>query len=194
MAIFLSNKIKGAKDAGAIGFDSITEWSVDESAKVSSNPVENGADVTDNYSLEPTQVSFSGVVSPWNFTGKGTDNTPEEFIRKMQNIKQEGTPVDIFLSDDLQPISSCLITSFTYQRTAAEGQSIKINLTAQQIRKVSRGEAVLLDDLALAPDVSEQGQGSQDGGDAPTQRNTYVLSTLDSGIRVVTANQGSILE
>ena len=194
MTIFLSNNIKGAKDEGAIGFDAVMEWSVEESARVSSHPVEEGSDVSDNYSEEPVKVSFSGVITPWDFTGKGVQENPEEFIRKLQKAKKDSSPFDIFLSDDLQPITSCLITRFNYQRTAKEGKSILVDIEAQQVKITSSAEETSIDDLALSDDVKEQGQGGVDGGDGTPQKLTYFGSTINSGVKVVTFGTGSIAD
>ena len=180
MAIFLSNKVQGADAVGAIGFDAVEEWTVKESSTVSTEPVQDGSNQSDNYYENPTTADFSGVVTPWNFAGKGTNLTPEEFIRTVQAAKASKEPFDAFLSDDLQPIPSVLITDFTYGRTSDEGRSIKITMTVQQVLKAQKATAVNLNDLNLAPEISQQGQDKVNNGDSQTKVSNTTL--VDLGI------------
>lgn len=186
MTIFLSNKIQGAGGVGAIGFDAITDWEVKESSKVSTEPVQDGSNVADNYFDDPIVASFSGVVTPWNFAGKGTKSTPEEFIRQVQLAKKSKTPFDVFLAKDLQPITNCLITDFSYSREAEVGDSIKITMSVQQIIKATKATEVDLNDLNLAPEVAEQGQDSTDNGDSQTKKYTVAVDRADAFVKVVT--------
>lgn len=189
-AIFLANNLQGARDSDAITLDAVENFTVTENAKITSHPVEDGTTTSDHYFLEPTTASFSGVISPWNFTGQGTDATPEEFIRSVKRNLVGKVAFDLFLSDDLQSIPSCLITKFEYRRSASEGKSILVDVDVQQIQIVRRARQVDIDDLALADSVSEQGQNAIDEGDATPK--TSALERAESFGRVIKVVGGGL--
>lgn len=170
--MFLSNKIKNVTDSDVIGFDAIEEWEVTESAKVTSNPVEDGSNIADHYYLENTTATFSGVITPFNYGSSGVDEDPDEFVRAVQALKSSKVPFDLYLSTDLQPITNCLITSFSYKRTQKEGLSLLIDMTVEQVDIVEAAAETTISKEYLASDVEAQAQSTTDGGDASSKNTT----------------------
>lgn len=187
-AIFLANNLQGARDVDAIGFDAVENFRVRQHAKVTSHPVQDGSDTADHYYQDPVVVSFSGAISPWNFTGKGTDATPLDFIRTVEQTIVNKQPFDLFLSEDLQSIPSCLITKFEYNRAAKEGKSILVDVDVQQVRIVSRAVEVDIENFALAEDVKEQGQDTENGGDSVPK--TVGFEDIEAVFRITTTLGG----
>lgn len=183
-AMFLSNNVQGARDVDAVTFDAIENFKVSQTAKVTNNPVEDGSTIADHYVLDPKTVSFRGVVTPWNFSGKGSDFTPLQLIQKFESTMVGKEFFDLYLSTDLQSIRNCLITRFEYDREAKEGQSIVVSVDVQQILLVPKASQADITDLTLAPDVSEQGQTEADGGDGSVSVNTSFVNKYESAVSI----------
>ena len=101
-----------------------TRVSVTEPSRATTNPVESGKAITDNYVIEPRVITFSGVIT--NLTVIGQDisrvKSVDQWLNDIRQIRLNKEFVNVYV-EDLNVIQNCLITSFDIDKTKEHGLS-----------------------------------------------------------------------
>lgn len=103
---------------------STTRVSVSEPSRTTTNPVESGKAVTDNYVIEPRIITFSGVITNITVIGQDTNRVRpvDQWLDDIRKIRLKKDFVNVYI-EDLNIIPNCLITSFDIDKTKEHGLS-----------------------------------------------------------------------
>ena len=101
-----------------------TRVSVTEPSRATTNPVESGKAITDNYVIEPRVINFTGVIT--NLLVIGQDATRvksvDQWLNDIRQIRLNKEFVTAYV-EDLNIIPNCLITSFDIDKDKTHGLS-----------------------------------------------------------------------
>lgn len=155
-------------------------------ARVSTHPVEQGADIADHIRQDPKRVTISGVFSA---TPLGTtDDLEAEGPERLQGARDRltallGQVLTYVAEDDL--MDACAIVALTLAQGPDTGDAVPFEATLQEVRQVST-QSVTIPPEATPPDKkaaasSDVDRGDQTGTDASetdTARASSILSDL----------------
>jgi hypothetical protein len=109
------------------------------SAEVTREPVEAGADVSDQVIQQPDELNIIAQIS--NHPPKKDDNTDpfraESAFERLKQMKEAGEPVTVLTS--LQPYDNMVITSITVERTARLSNVVRCTIHLVSVRIVRSG-------------------------------------------------------
>lgn len=114
---------------------STTSVSVQENAVVSKSPVESGKSIVDNYYLDNTVITFSGVITSVQVFGQSAKRKREvdTWIDEIRLLRKNKELVTVHY-DDNQTVQNCVITRFNTDKTSKEGNSgWKCSLQFQEV-------------------------------------------------------------
>lgn len=101
------------------------------SAEVSSYPIENGSDITDNVRLKPFTLKLDCIITDTPLSGP-TDNIPTAdaylALQKLMNAKKQVT-----VQTSLDTFINMVITDISIPRSATNGQSLVFTISFQQV-------------------------------------------------------------
>lgn len=158
-----------------------TRVSVSEPARATTNPVESGKAITDNFILEPRVITFSGVIT--NLRVVAQDNTRvksvDQWINDIRQIRLNKEFINVFV-EDLNVIENCLITAFDIDKTSQHGLSgWGCSFSMQEVLVSERARAVDIPTPKeeVKDDVSgKRNRGNQTTSNVPESDPVY-LST-----------------
>lgn len=175
---------------GDLIVEQVRNQSVALGARVSSHPVEEGADITDHIRREPRQVTVAGVFSATPL--QTTDDLDAEGTPRLQSARARleallGQPVAYVAADTL--METCAIIALTLAQGPDTGDAVPFEMTLQEIRRVS-SQTVTIPPEAVPPEVkaaasSDVDRGTQTGTDASeadAERATSLLADLLGGL------------
>lgn len=148
---------------------STTRITVSENARATTNPVESGKAITDNYVLEPRTISFSGIITNIRVIGQKADRVKpvDQWINDIRQLRIKKELIDVYI-DSLDIIQGCLITSFDIDKTKEHGNSgWGCSFTMQEILVSDR--ARLVDIPEPKPKVKDDVQPKDNSGNQTTE-------------------------
>lgn len=103
---------------------STTRVSVKKSAIITKSPVESGKSIIDNYYLDNTIITFSGVITNVTVFGQDEKRVREvsSWIDDIEVIRRAKDLLTVHY-DDLQVVPNCVITQFDIDKTKEQGNS-----------------------------------------------------------------------
>lgn len=162
-----------------------TDISISHASRVTSYPVESGANASDNVVIEPVKIELSGVltdVKQAGFVGLTRSSQdykkhPEEYIKNLEDRVNNKELFTLYATDSLRPIDNVVVTSFKVRKdNKLGGNSWSVSLSLQQVRKASRAQVdVVVDDefSNLLAGKTTSGANSSDL-DGKQQEKTFV--------------------
>lgn len=131
----------GDELAGAsqpIILDATTDFSKKFSAQVTTNPVGDNTDVSDNYRVMPPTLSFSGVISndvvnfyPW-LNSTQSDTRAQGYVERLQKIIEQKLLVECYMPDGLRT-KNCMITEADIRRDKDWSNGFYVDITLKRI-------------------------------------------------------------
>jgi hypothetical protein len=148
-------------------FDVTTEETESRSTDWTSNPVENGLDVSDNAVVKPINLSLSGVISdtPLNSVLVPLPNTAKDAYDTLIRLQESRSLVTVVTGLEVYPNMG--IVSVDSSRNSKTGQTLRPKVKLRQVRLVTSVEIAIPPEL-LKPKVSASAQSGIDAGKQPT--------------------------
>ncbi len=154
---------------GDLNLDLILSEEEQLSGRATSNPVEEGYDVSDSIETDPTVLKLSGFIT--NAPVKDVDGSLatryQDAVRTLKEIRMNKLPVTIVATQDVY--ENMAIEQLTIPRNADLGESVEFSLTLKQISIVNSQSAVIpvavLDDRQAQVDA-DMGQTTDNTAEA----------------------------
>jgi hypothetical protein len=144
-------------DLISIEFDAVTEETHNWTNTVTSSPVEDGSNITDNILQDPRKITLTGVITNAPIFNTNTSTTPgvpstnERTISSVDDAPQEtivnrvfGLLSDLMVKGELVSVftryivyTDMAITSINIPRTVGIGEAIVFTIDFQEVRIVS---------------------------------------------------------
>lgn len=156
------------KEGNYYELSSTTSISVSENARTTTNPVESGKAITDNYIIEPRIITFSGIITNIKVIGQQEDRAKpvDQWINDIRQLRIKKGLIDVYI-DTLDIIRDCLITSFDIDKSKEQGNSgWNCSFVMQEILVSDR--ARLVDMAEPKPEVKDDVQGKSNSGNQTT--------------------------
>lgn len=155
---------------GEIELDVIISESVQTSSTITTNPVENGADVNDHIIINPMTFSMSGIVSDTKVGILGGLNTIESFTRQTspsqdaweELLELQANRVPFTLVTNLKSYDNIVIENLSV--TQDKDSSNSLNFTANLKEIIFVGSAVLSAAQFADQDIADQAIANIEGG------------------------------
>lgn len=155
---------------GEIELDVIVRESAKASAEVTSNPVENGADVNDHIIIKPMEFSMVGIVSDTKVKTLGGINTLETFTKQTSPSKDaweallalQVSKTPITLVQNLKTYDNVFIQDI--EESQDKDSSNSLNFTANLKEIIFVGSAVLSAAQFADQDIADQAIANIEGG------------------------------
>lgn len=147
---------------------STTRIHVSEMARATTNPVESGKAITDNYIIEPRTITFSGIITNIRVIGQQEDRAKpvDQWINDIRQLRIKKELIDVYI-DTLDIIKGCLITSFDIDKSKEQGSSgWNCSFVMQEILVSDR--ARIVDIAEPKPEVKDDVQGKSNSGNQTT--------------------------
>ncbi len=138
-----------------------TDISVSFASEVTSYPIEDGSDVTDNVVLSAIEVSFQGILTDVKQEGsllsidtvknlltsqkdEAAIKAKAEYIEDLRRLQKEKEIFLVYFSGDndgeLSDLELAILTQFDISKTAEIGSSWEVSVTLQEIRVATRAQ------------------------------------------------------
>lgn len=156
------------KEGNYYELSSTTRIHVSEMARATTNPVEAGKAITDNYIIEPRTITFSGVITNIRVIGQQEDRAKpvDQWINDIRQLRIKKELIDVYI-DTLDIIKGCLITSFDIDKSKEQGSSgWNCSFVMQEILVSDR--ARLVDIAEPKPEVKDDVQDKSNSGNQAT--------------------------
>ena len=150
---------------GNIELDAMLDESHEWSAEATSNPVEDGAPVTDHVIEQADKLTIRGVVTdaPLNasssilgFIGGGSaDNKTQTVFDLLDTLIKKREVLTVYTKH--KTYSDMVLTSVTIPRSASVGEAIEFNAEFIHIRKVATQTVDVPDGVSASPDAKAGG-------------------------------------
>lgn len=181
MALNIITTGKSKAVIGALALDASLEETHELSARVTSNPVESGASVTDHVSIEPKRLTIQGFItdSPVQlFSGipelldqsSGSLRTSTA-LNQLQLLFTERQPFSVVTG--LQSYENMILQRLTIPRNRETGQALRFTAELIEVRFAEfKTKDLSKEKLSTKLGADKQAQAKQDVGKQPTQQPT----------------------
>jgi len=179
----LFNSRKSQPIVGGFYFDLSLDERHSFDNEVTTFPVENGSNITDNVSLQPIRLSLTGFVTnapiiilqnskdATFLRSEGRKGRTELMFEAMKDIRDNKTPVSIVTG--LISYDNMVLTSLTIPRNASMGDTLQISMEFTQIRYVNTSkvafESLALDTTGAKAGTSTRASKTKDAGSQNTK-------------------------
>lgn len=151
-----------------LGLDATTEIRVTRSGEATTNTIQDGSDISDNYHSGLPKISFSGIIS----NAKLRDTTPTvseyvDFVNELMDSRVYFTlysTVSHINQKAIPTFSKCVISNFAYVRGGGKDESLEISLAIQQLdisKKAKQGRIPAKKDEGLTVPTEDKGTGGK---------------------------------
>jgi len=196
--VFENLFVRTKRSIGGIQLDNVILEDHTGSVRLTKNPVEAGADITDHAIVEPDIISISGVVTdtPLGTAALGqiistvtdlfgTSNNSnltrsQQAFNAFKELKNRAEPLEI--DTKLQTYSNMIITSLRTSQDKNTSRSLFIDITLEEVI-LTESETIALGEDDLFPDVSKTAssvveKGKQEVNSVAETVNSSVLNTI----------------
>lgn len=139
------------------------------SGRTTSNPVEDGADISDLIELDPLVLSMTGFITntPVKEVDGSTSSRYQDTVHALKEIRKAKLPVTIVATQEVY--ENMAIEELTIPRNVSLGESVELSMSFRQITVVQCQTAVMpvsvIEDKQ-AQGNADMGQTSDSGSDA----------------------------
>ncbi len=122
---------------GSIVFDAVTNFDPKFSTKVTSFPVEDGAEISDHIINENPKFSVSAIISDYsgNMNPEKGSMTENDAYKELLSIRDNQSPVSLLTVRDTY--TDLILTELGFPKATGDGLSLKLELSFEKIRRVS---------------------------------------------------------
>ena len=152
---------------GNIELDAMLDESHEWSAEATSNPVEEGAPVTDHVIEQADKLTIRGVVTdaPLNASssilgligGGSADNKTQSVFDLLNTLIKKREVLTVYTKH--KTYDDMVLTSVTIQRISSHGEAIEIRAEFMHIRKVATQTVDVPDGVSAKPEAKAGGAG-----------------------------------
>lgn len=136
-AIYVGTRTKLYHSVGTIVFDAVTNFDPKFSTKVTSFPVEDGAEISDHIINENPKFSLSAVISDAS-AGMNPEKgamTERDAYKDLLDVRDRRELVSLLTPRDTY--SDLVLTEVGFPKAVGDGLSLKVELSFEKIRRVS---------------------------------------------------------
>ena len=167
------------KEGNYYEMSSTMHVSLSESGRATTNPVESGKAITDNFVMEPRIITFSGLITNIKVIGQQEDRVKDvdQWINDIRTLRISKELVSVYVHD-LNVIPNCLITTFDIDKNKSHGLSgWGCNMVFQEILISQRASQI--DFPEAKPSVSDDVSSKRNSGNQTTStvNESLVLSS-----------------
>lgn len=136
-AIYVGTRTKLYHSEGSIVFDAVTNFDPKFSTKVTSFPVEDGAEISDHIVNENPKFTLSAVISDASagLNPEKGDMTESDAYKGLLNLRDRQELVSLLTPRDTY--SDLVVTEIGFPKAVGDGLSLKLELSFEKIRRVS---------------------------------------------------------
>ena len=178
--------------------NSITSHKTESKEVITSNAVVFNKEISYNGKIStirrvdqaPTGFSLGGTIQVlktviadavagfFGFERENNYRTPKDYLEGLDKVRQDREFVTCFLTNDLNPISNCLIESFEYTKDQQGGLSCwNVNLKLKEVRLTTKATETTIPRPATADATAEE----SDNGNAATVEDKSLATTIGLG-------------
>lgn len=125
------------EDAEVFQLTCTTDFKVVYPSEVSSHPVVDRREVTDNYIRKNVTVTVNGLLSEIKNYLMSRNEKPQRSVREsldfLLRIRDNGETFTLHLEDQLKPLVDCVFTSLTFNKESSYGSSYDVTIEIKQI-------------------------------------------------------------
>lgn len=164
-----------------------TSISLSQGASVTSFPVQDGSDASDNVVLSPRTVTFKGILSdvvqsgyvPLRASKQRTQGSNaqfvEDYIKELQTYIDNKELFTVFATDRVDSLRNCVITSFNISKDNNLGNnSWNVDIQLQQVRSATQAEVVFVVDADFSALLAAKTTSEQTSTDPTCKQKEYV--------------------
>lgn len=151
--------------------DATTDIAYSLVSSISSHPVENGSNISDNIFNQNKTVSFSGFISDVKSITNQTNMPTKDYIEGLEKIRDEKILFTLYFSSNLAPLPNCFFESVDIEQGGDQGSietdtslinSFKVKLAIKQLRLVDAAvkSTITSDELANQTTTEENAPGA----------------------------------
>ena len=175
---------KGFLDKGSVlCFDAIPELTTDLTAKVSSYPVEDGADISDHIQNQNDKYTITAYITNtplMNYKNNAVLYGSEGkrvglAIEVLRGIKENRVPIT--LVNEFEVLKDCVVTDVSWTQTPQESEAIGFRITFEKIRRATaKRVSINVKSNVNGKAANKSTASNKSGGDAAKKEapNTYV--------------------
>ncbi len=163
-----------------------TSITLTQESTITSYPIEDGSQVSDNVVLSPRTVSLQGVITSVyqsGFRPIRIDHTWTEgkafisdFVMELRQNIDDKVLFDVTTTDTLEDLTRCIITNFTIDKdNTLGGDSWKVSLDLQQIRTATRAQVSIVVDADFTTLLAAKSKSGQSSSDTTDEEKAKVL-------------------
>ena len=150
------------------------------SGRATSNPVEEGADISDSIELDPLVLTMTGFITntPVKDIEGSSSNRYQDSVHALKEIRKTKLPVTIVATEEVY--ENMAIEELTIPRNVSLGESVELSLAFRQINIIKSQTAVIsvsVVDDKQALGNADMGQTSDTAnenlGDEEAQQNAF---------------------
>jgi hypothetical protein len=171
----------GTKSIGGISIDAFVEETHDESASVTSYPIEDGTSINDHVIQNPEKLTISGVISANTvYLADILEYTPFHVVDVYWNLvemKEEGLPITVVTG--LRVYSDMVIESISIPRNSESGKSLYFSMSLVQVRIVT-SQTVTINTEGTQPQAN-QNIGSTNGKNPSDADRPSFIAAIKAG-------------
>lgn len=123
-------------DGEVLALTVTTSLSVEDTASVTSHPVESGKNVADNIIVNNKRVSFSGWIT--EIRSSSTTHSVKDYIEKIERMQRNRETFTLYYDSRLTQLDNVVLVSFKRDRNTDTGDAYSVSLDFEQIRISAR--------------------------------------------------------
>jgi len=163
-----------ASGGSGLLLDAVLTEQIDHESKVTSFPVEIGADITDHVIIEPSTYRITGIVTDtpihWSATKYNNSDAKTRSVSAYEILRELWKSRELFsIKTGFLIIKDVVLLSFSTLKDPARASVFQFDAVIQQINIVSSKEATITEAqraTAAAAATPEENLGPQQGEDA----------------------------
>lgn len=153
-------------DGEVLALTVTTTLSVEDTASVTSHPVESGKNVADNIVVNNKRVSFSGWIT--DIRSSSTTHTVKDYIEKIERMQRNRETFTLYYDTRLTQLSNVVLVSFKRDRSTDLGTAYAVSLDFEQIRISNRATLIEIPEGATDSTQPETGGAGSTTKQVPT--------------------------
>lgn len=171
--------------------DATTDIAYSLVSSISSHPVEEGSNISDNIFNQNKTVSFSGYISDVKSITNQTNMPTKDYIEGLEKIRDEKILFILYFSSNLAPLTNCFFESVDIEQGGDTGSietdtflinSYKVKLAIKQLRLVDAAVKSIItsDELANQTTTEENTPGATNFADPSSTDESLLDRGLDN--------------
>lgn len=151
-----------------------TNISIMKSSTVTDLPVEDGYSIADNSFANPVKFTIQGVLTEIANLSLEYQRSPEDVIKALHFIMDNGGLVTLSLDEDLNVYDNVVIERFDIKKTSGMGNAWSADISLKQVIVTAKASNVVFP--PQSPETKEQADAKSKQGDNSTESKEITFS------------------